>query len=87
MWRRVFLLINIGVSEEPDASLLWENKPIGTTVSDIKSGGRKTMKAVLSKMAPCGSEQGVGGYIPEIQQKNLHSHHLHGRRSHSEPLR
>jgi len=66
MWRRVFWLISTGVSEEPDASLLWENKPIVMTVSDKKSGRRETTKAVLRKMAPCGSEQGVGSYIQEI---------------------
>lgn len=71
MWRRVFWLISTGVSEEPGASLFWENNPIGTTVSDKKSGRRETTKEVLSKMVTCGSEQGVGDYIPEIQQKKV----------------
>jgi hypothetical protein len=73
MWRRVFWLISPGVSEEPDASLLWENKPIGTTVSYKNSGRREKTKAVLRKMAFCGSEQGVGGCtsILEIQQKKI----------------
>ena len=69
MWRQVFWFTSTGASEEPEASLLWENKPIGTTVSERKSGRRETTKAMLSKMAYCGSEQEVGGYMPETQQK------------------
>jgi len=71
MWRRVFWLISTGLSEERDASLFWENKPTGTTVSDEKSGRRETTAAVLSKTASCGSKEGVGGYIPESQQKKI----------------
>jgi hypothetical protein len=71
MWRRVFWLISTGAWGELDGSLLWRNKPTGTTVSDKKSGRRETTKAVLSKMASCGSEQGVRGYIPKIQQKKI----------------
>jgi hypothetical protein len=62
------LINNTSVSEEPDGSLLWENKPIGTRASDKKSGSMETT-AMISQMASCGSEQGVGGFILEIQQK------------------
>jgi hypothetical protein len=45
------------------------NKPIGKKELVIRNSAKsEKMEAMLSEMASCGPEQGVGGCIPETQQ-------------------